>query len=127
MRRLALLDTDFISKTHIVRVDDNNHLIDRVLELPECSFICHEQTEVELRRHNSHAPGWLDAKIKSGEIEQYTDERILKEMTGLYFNAGLYQGKGTVLLYKNINEEILYIRDLFQFCLVSKLLSLTDL
>lgn len=91
MRRLVLLDTDFISKTHIVRIDDNNHLIDRVLDLPECSFICHEQTGVELRRHNSHAPEWLDEKIKSGEIEQYTDERILKEMTGLYFNAGLYQ------------------------------------
>lgn len=36
MKRYALLDTDFISKTHSVQDDGGNHLIDRVMELPEC-------------------------------------------------------------------------------------------
>lgn len=35
MKRYALLDTDFISKTHSVQDDGGNHLIDRVIELPE--------------------------------------------------------------------------------------------
>ena len=35
MKRYALLDTDFISKTHSVQDDGGNHLIDRVMELPE--------------------------------------------------------------------------------------------
>ena len=32
MKRYALLDTDFISKTHSVQDDGGNHLIDRVME-----------------------------------------------------------------------------------------------
>ena len=38
MKRYALLDTDFISKTHSVQDDGGNHLIDRVMELPEYEF-----------------------------------------------------------------------------------------
>ena len=41
MKRYALLDTDFISKTHSVQDDGGNHLIDRVMELPEYEFFCH--------------------------------------------------------------------------------------
>lgn len=37
MKRYALLDTDFISKTHSVQDDGGNHLIDRVMELPGMS------------------------------------------------------------------------------------------
>ena len=33
--KCALLDTDFISKLHITRKDDENRLIERVLELQE--------------------------------------------------------------------------------------------
>lgn len=39
MKRYALLDTDFISKTHSVQDDNGNHLIDRVMELPEYEFL----------------------------------------------------------------------------------------
>ena len=35
MKRYALLDTDFISITYSVQDDGGNHLIDRVMELPE--------------------------------------------------------------------------------------------
>lgn len=91
MKKIALLDTDFISKTHIVRTDDDHHLIDCVLELPGYSFFCHEQTVVELSRHNAHAPAWLNEKIQCGVISQYTDARIIHEMTALYKKLGLYQ------------------------------------
>lgn len=43
MKRYALLDTDFISKTHSVQDGGGNHLIDRVMELPEYEFFCHAQ------------------------------------------------------------------------------------
>lgn len=33
MSKFALLDTDFISKLHITRKDDDNRLIDLVMEL----------------------------------------------------------------------------------------------
>ena len=44
VKRYALLDTDFISKTHSVQDDGGNHLIDRVMELPEYEFFCHALT-----------------------------------------------------------------------------------
>ena len=51
MKRYALLDTDFISKTHSVQDDGGNHLIDRVMELPEYEFFCHAQIVTELNRY----------------------------------------------------------------------------
>ena len=56
MKRYALLDTDFISKTHSVQDDGGNHLIDRVMELPEYEFFCHAQIVTELNRYNADPP-----------------------------------------------------------------------
>ena len=53
VRKYALLDTDFISKTHSVQDDGGNHLIDRVMELPEYEFFCHAQIVTELNRYNA--------------------------------------------------------------------------
>ncbi len=53
MKRYALLDTDFISKTHSVQDDGGNHLIDRVMELPEYEFFCHAQIVTELNRYKA--------------------------------------------------------------------------
>ena len=63
MKRYALLDTDFISKTHSVQDDGGNHLIDRVMELPGYEFFCHAQIVTELNRYNADAPIWLSEKI----------------------------------------------------------------
>lgn len=92
--KYALLDTDFISKTYTVRIDADNHLIDRVLEMPGYAFVCHEQTEAELHRHNSHAPAWLEEKIKNRSIDRYTDERILSEMSEIYGMIAPYRFTG---------------------------------
>lgn len=78
MKRYALLDTDFISKTHSVQDDGGNHLIDRVMELPEYEFFCHAQIVTELNRYNADAPIWLSEKIGAQKIKSYTDQEILE-------------------------------------------------
>lgn len=50
--KYALLDTDFISKTHLIRRDDQNRLIDKIMEIPNYTFYCHKQISIELLRHN---------------------------------------------------------------------------
>ena len=34
-------------------IDNDNHLIDRVMELPEYEFFCHAQIVTELNRYNA--------------------------------------------------------------------------
>ena len=72
MNKCALFDTDFISKLHITRKDDENRLIDRVMELPGYQFICHEQICIELGRHNASAIIWLQQKIAEGSIQKFS-------------------------------------------------------
>lgn len=91
MSMLATLDTDFISKGFIICADDNNHLIDRIMELPNYKFFCHAQTLIELDRHKFDSFDWLESKIHNGEIESYSDERIINEMSKLYYSATLPQ------------------------------------
>ena len=87
--KYALLDTDFISKTHTVRLDDNRHLIDLVLTMPDYSFYCHEQTVKELSRHNAHAPAWLGERIEEDRIIEYSDEKIITDMSAVYRNLSI--------------------------------------
>ena len=80
MKRYALLDTDFISKTYFVQDDGGNHLIDRIMELPEYEFFCHAQIVTELNRYNADAPVWLREKIETQKIKSYTDQEILETL-----------------------------------------------
>jgi len=81
VKRYALLDTDFISKTHSVQDGGGNHLIDRVMELPEYEFFCHAQIVTELNRYNADAPIWLSEKIGAQKIKSYTDQEILESLS----------------------------------------------
>ena len=81
MKRYALLDTDFISKTYSVQDDGGNHLIDRVMELPEYEFFCHAQIVTELNRYNADTPIWLSEKIGAQKIKSYTDQEILESLS----------------------------------------------
>ena len=81
MKRYALLDTDFISKTHSVQDDGGNHLIDRVMELPEYEFFCHAQIVTELNRYNADTPIWLSEKVGAQKIKSYTDQEILESLS----------------------------------------------
>lgn len=83
--KYALLDTDFISKMHLIRKDDQNKLIDKIMAMPNYLFYCHEQISAELMRHNiAGAPEWFESKIFSGSICVYSDEMILNELSNVY-------------------------------------------
>lgn len=97
--KYALLDTDFISKMHIIQKDAGNHLIDRIMELPGYQFFCHSQIRTELLRHNvSGAMEWLENKISMGRITCYSDEDILDELEPFY-------GGMVVVLYVNLLQK----------------------
>ena len=93
MKRYALLDTDFISKTHSVQDNGGNHLIDRVMELPEYEFFCHVQIVTELNRYNADAPVWLREKIETQKIKATQIKKSLK----LWH---LYEGRWRVRLIR---------------------------
>ena len=97
--KYALLDTDFISKMHIIQKDVENHLIDRIMELPRYQFFCHSQIRTELFRHNvSDSMEWLEEKISVGQIKCYDDEDILNELVPVY-------GASAALLYVNLLQK----------------------
>lgn len=88
--KYALLDTDFISKTHMIRKDDQNKLIDRITEMPGYHFYCHEQIKTELLRHNiAGSPDWLERKITTGLVHCYTDEEIVEELKTIYSDSAV--------------------------------------
>lgn len=83
-QKYALLDTDFISKLHITRKDDDNRLIDRILEMPDYTFACHEQITVELGHHNTTAIRWLLIRISNGIITKYSDYQLISLLRSSY-------------------------------------------
>ncbi|TYZ22953.1 hypothetical protein [Selenomonas ruminis] len=86
--KYALLDTDFISKTHRIRKDNQNKMIDRIMEMPGYRFYCHEQIRIELLRHNSgNSPEWLEAKISDGYVRCMSDEEIIAELHKIYSDS----------------------------------------
>lgn len=83
--KYALLDTDFISKMHLIRKDEQNKLIDKIMSMPNYTFYCHKQISVELLRHNiAGTPEWFEAKITEKAICMYDDEMILDELSKIY-------------------------------------------
>ena len=86
--KYALLDTDFISKTHLIRKDDQNKMIDRIMEMQGYHFFCHEQIRTELARHNiGNSPEWLETRILDGTIHCTTDEEIIDELHAIYSDS----------------------------------------
>ena len=125
--KYALLDTDFISKMHLIRKDPQNKLIDKIMEMPKYKFYCHKQVEVELARHNiAEAPKWFQEKVANELIFLYDDEMIMDELSKFYgesapamyanmmktacdaYKTGYFEEKFTgisKLNYFNINKE----------------------
>ena len=50
-KKYALLDTDFIYKSHLARNSDDHTLIEFVLEFSDYEFFCHDMVKEELKRH----------------------------------------------------------------------------
>lgn len=83
--KYALLDTDFISNMHLIRKDEQNKLIDKIMSMPNYTFYCHKQISVELLRHNiAGATEWFEAKVTEKAICMYDDEMILDELSKIY-------------------------------------------
>ncbi len=85
-KKYALLDTDFLYKSHLARNAKNHTLTDFVIEFSEYEFFCHEMIKEELSRHklNPDPNPWLDNKIKAGKVKLYTDQEIVNELGKLY-------------------------------------------
>jgi len=83
--KYALLDTDFVSKMHLIRKDDQNKLIDKIMAMPNYFFYCHKQIGIELARHNiAGASEWFEAKVAERSISLYDDEMIMDELSEIY-------------------------------------------
>lgn len=85
-KKYALLDTDFLYKSHLARNANNHTLTDFVIEFSEYEFFCHEMIKEELSRHklNPDPNPWLDNKIEAGTVKLYTDQKIVNELGKLY-------------------------------------------
>lgn len=92
IEKYALLDTDFISKTHFIHGDTEKCLVDLVVEMPGYCFFCHSQIIKELSRHNQQAIGWLQHKISEQKIQCYTDEEILNDNRRQLWHGLLWYG-----------------------------------
>lgn len=116
-KKYALLDTDFISKLHITRKDDQNRLIDKILELPGYQFLCHEQITFELERHNTTAIDWLQRKIADGVIQKYSDADFIIKIANCDENVGNDNNLGEIKTY--LLQQILQTQEeikLYVFC-----------
>lgn len=83
--KYALLDTDFIAKMHLIRKDEQNKLIDKIMTMPNYTFYCHKQIHIELSRHNiAGSPEWFEASVANKSIRLYDDEKLLDELSAIY-------------------------------------------
>ena len=85
-KKYALLDTDFLYKSHLARNAKNHTLTDFVMEFAEYEFFCHEMIKKELSRHklNPDPNPWLEEKIKAGKVKSYSDREIISELGKVY-------------------------------------------
>ena len=84
--RKALLDTDFIFKTHLAVNRNHNNLAQLVLDFRNYEFFCHEKVLSELSFH-SFSPDpvpWLKDRIDKGFIRCYSDVEIMDELENLF-------------------------------------------
>lgn len=86
INRCALLDTDFISKLYITKASDSDRLIYRILSIRDFHFVCHQQTSIELARHNQWASKWLK---ETSSVDVYSDQDLMQLMIGI-FGAAAY-------------------------------------
>lgn len=93
-KKYALLDTDFLYKSHLARNAANHTLTDFVMEFPDYEFFCHEMIKEELTRHEVFPDPnpWLEDKIQSGKVKLYSDRDIVRELETIYgaFAASMY-------------------------------------
>ena len=99
-KKYALLDTDFIYKSHLDHDASQNTLADMIVAFEDYEFFCHEMILEELTRHQITPDPlpWLQNLIHTGRVHLYTDENILNELKTLY-------GAGASSMYTTMLEK----------------------
>lgn len=99
-KRYALLDTDFLFKSHLAQDTSHNTLADIIITLEEYEFFCHEMILDELSRHQITPDPlpWLQGLIQKGKVHLYTDADILTELKTVY-------GAGASSMYTTMLEK----------------------
>lgn len=85
-KRYALLDTDFLYKSHLAKNKTNQTLADLIIKFEEYDFFCHEMIREELTRHEVFPDPnpWLEDRIKDGKVKIYSDSDIICELSKVY-------------------------------------------
>ncbi len=88
-KKYALLDTDFLYKSHLARNEINHTLTELIIEFEDYSFYCHEMIKDELtKRVITPDPNpWLEGKIAAGAVCLYSDRDIVQELEKVYGNS----------------------------------------
>lgn len=88
-RKYALLDTDFLYKSHLARNAENHTLAEFVIGFNDYEFLCHEMIKEELTRHEiiPNPTPWLEEKINVGRIRLYSDRDIVEGLSRMYGEA----------------------------------------
>lgn len=99
-KRYALLDTDFLFKSHLAQDTSHNTLADIIITFEEYGFFCHEMILDELSRHQITPDPlpWLQGLIQKGKVHLYTDADILTELKTVY-------GAGASSMYTTMLEK----------------------
>ncbi len=86
----AILDTDFLFKTHLARDGNNKPLADLIIEFKGYDFFCHEIIMNELSYHDLYPNPvpWLRDKIEKGIVKCYSDRDIIDEINYEYGAEG---------------------------------------
>ena len=92
INKYAILDCDFISKLFITQNTVGQRFIDLILSIKEFSFISHQQTIIELSKHNKEI---VDHIISSNKVTFYSD----KDLISLFMN---YYNQSSYLLFINM-------------------------
>lgn len=85
-KKYALLDTDFLYKSHLARSKDDHTLTDFVMDFEDYDFFCHEMIKKELSRHEVHPDPnpWLEEKVRDEKVKMYSDRDIVSELSKVY-------------------------------------------
>ena len=86
INKYAILDCDFISKLFITQNTVGQRFIDLILSIKELSFITHQQTVIELSKHNKEI---VDHIISSNKVTFYSDKDLISLLMN-YYNQSSY-------------------------------------
>lgn len=93
----ALLDTDYLFKSHLAQNKRHESLADLIMQFESYDFFCHEKILSELRTHGfSPDPiPWIEKQAEQGKIQLLSDSMILDQIEEMY-------GTGAPKLYYDI-------------------------